>query len=230
MDAISGKRKEPYVIDTNGGYAEIKLQKDTIKIKVNGSTESHYPMPANGAILVFGTAYIEGELNGRLTVFCWQDIKITGNLRYVDSNNKTAYLNGTRSDLDYVPNPDYTGDSCLGLVASYNVEIASCAPSSIEVNAATYAVMGHVGIEGYTVRPSDGAFRSYDPDFQKDSIRHLGLTIGNEKSVYGIYFLTTLVSGFAERKLVYDDKAGLRPPPHFPWLQRPHFNGWEVVR
>jgi len=230
LSYVYGLATAPYLINTNNGYAEIKLKKDSVEIKINGGNKNNYPLPANGVILVDGDTYIKGKLNGRLTVFCVGNIKITCNLQYVDSNDKTAYKHGTMHDEAYIPNPDYTGESCLGLVALNNIEIASDAPNSIEINALTFSLLGHVGIAGYDLHAITGALIAYNPDFEKNSIRHLGSIISNQKSVYGIYFFSSLVSGFANRKLVYDDKAGLRPPPYFPALQRPKFNGWEVIR
>ena len=220
----------PYAIDTSGGYVEIKFENDSIRVKINGSHAQHYPLPSNGAILVFGDAHIKGDLMGRVTIFCSGSIKITGNLRYVDADNETAYLNGTSSQHDYVPNPDYTGESCLGLAATYNIEISSSAPNNIEVNAVTFTIIGHVGIEGYGVNPATEQIMYYDPSFNKNSVRHLGSIISAHRSAYGIYFLSTLLSGFGERKVVFDDKASAYPPPHFPALNRPYFTGWEVVR
>jgi hypothetical protein len=102
-----------------------------------------------GVIYVEGDiTSLKGQIDGRVTVVSNGSIHITGNLQYVDAEGRTAYLNGTAPDKAYEPNPDYTGNSVLGIIAREDIVYTEEVPSAFELNGSFLAQQGRVGIAG----------------------------------------------------------------------------------
>jgi hypothetical protein len=152
---------------------------------------------------------IEGDLNGRLTIVGNEQIRITGDIRYVDDEGDTVMLNGKEPSEQYRRNPDYEGDSVLGIIARDDIEFTWNMSNNAEINATLMSAEGRVGADGLFV-DADGSVHldsdklrkkemtdeeytiedAYDKSgtyqtkpFIKDSLRRLGGIISNERIV-----------------------------------------------
>jgi hypothetical protein len=163
-----------------------------------------------------GTIYIdgritslEGELNGRLTIVANEKVRITDDIRYIDDNGQTTMLNGNSTSEPYTRNPDYTGNSVLGVLARDDIVFTWEMPNNAEVNATLMSVDGRVGSDGLWIDPEGNPVKdsvwarknllspeefekeaSYDKSgnyrtrpFVKDSLRRLGGIISNERII-----------------------------------------------
>ena len=152
---------------------------------------------------------IEGDLNGRLTIVGNEQIRITGDIRYVDDDGDTVMLNGKDTSETYQRNPDYEGNSVLGIIARDDIEFTWNMPDNAEVNATLMSVEGRVGADGlhvdeagnvhldsdklrkkemndeeYTIEDAYDKSGTYQTKpFIKDSLRRLGGIISNERIV-----------------------------------------------
>ena len=117
-------------------------------------------------------------------------------------------VNGDDYTKPYERNPEYEGNSTLGVIARDDIVYASSMPSNAEVNATLMAVNGRVGIDGFWANPADGEVHkdsssnrdaylteaqrekeraydyhwSYDTElFRKDSLRRIGGIISNNR-------------------------------------------------
>jgi hypothetical protein len=117
---------------------------DVYKVKSEGASgittdaspyKSYATPPADGLIVAPEDIWVDGTaFPGRVTVVAakpgatssgWKSINITNNLTYKAKD----------------------GSSAIGLIAQNNVHIADYAPNTIEINAATLAVNGHVWVD-----------------------------------------------------------------------------------
>jgi len=163
-----------------------------------------------------GTIYIdgritqlEGDLNGRLTIVANEKVRITGDIQYVDDAGNTAMLYGGDLSQPYTRNPDYTGDSVLGILARDDILFTWEMSDKAEVNATLMSVEGRVGTDGILidadgnpVKDSDRARKAlltpeeyateqaYDKSgkykstsFVKESLRRLGGLISNDRII-----------------------------------------------
>ena len=177
------------------------------------------PLPASGVIYIDGDIDgIEGKLNGRLTVAATGTVKITDSIQYVDSDGDTAYNNGIPASASdpFESNPDYDGNSALGVLAGGDVLYSDSVPTQIEV-------------DGYFF--SKGKFGVPDSRFApRSSLRTLG---GHavESGVIGAYSNRrgTVIAGFRSRNYAFDARMASNPPPHFLAIDDPRFGAFRIV-
>ncbi|MFQ5668760.1 MAG: hypothetical protein ACE5I7_20360, partial [Candidatus Binatia bacterium] len=205
-----------------------------------------------------GTIYIDGrvtrlygDLNGRLTVVGNEKVRVTGNVRYVDSDGNTAMRNGNNYTQPYQRNPNYNGNSVLGVIARDDILMTRNMPRISEINGTLMSVNGRVGIDGFwadstgelhkdrgsarnayltdaqraTERAYDGtAYRTRT--FRKDSLRRIGGIVSNNR-VMETYIRprsdgTSYVDrGFKRGSMKFDISLLFNPPPNFVEIPRP---------
>lgn len=189
------------------------------------------PLPANGVIYsenaITGLA---GDIEGRVTVASPAAITITGNLRYVDADNEPAYVNANNT-ANFAPNPDYTGNSALGIIAGGNLQYGSTLPNNTEIHAACFTG-GSMHLPGMSFNSSGNWTGGYQSSFNRATLCFLGATIVNNSAVSAIVNGTTGVhlAGFQSRAWRYDWNLLDNPPPHFLAIDRPMFRGIEIVQ
>ena len=161
-----------------------------------------------------GTLYIDGritrlygDLQGRLTVVGNEKVRVTGSIRYVDANGRTAMLNGNDYTKPYSRNDQYEGNSVLGVIARDDVVFTRYMPGQSEINATLMAVNGRVGIDAFWAdstgelhKDSSSNRRKYLTEeqidqeaaydkygawrtrgFRKDSLRRIGGIVSNNR-------------------------------------------------
>jgi len=215
---MAGKNRNNYNISLELVGSQYRF---TAVPKASGTTLTSglKPLPPQGVIYVNGTlAGLKGTLNGRATVAVTGGVTITGNIQYVDSAGRTAYLNGLPATpgLPYEPNPAYQGNSALGVMAGGDVLYSSSIGSKLELNAYFFS-RGRFGVpnSSYGVR---------------STLRSLGgHTV--ESGVVGAYVTSsgTVTAGFQNRAYLFDRRLADSPPPHFLEIDEPSFSAMRIV-
>ncbi|HEX5139281.1 MAG TPA: hypothetical protein VFY93_20095 [Planctomycetota bacterium] len=190
---------------------------------------------------------LSGDINGRVTIVGNEKVRVTGNLRYVDTEGDAAMLNGDKFNQPYVRNEAYDGKSVLGVVARDDVLLTSSLPTQAEINATLLSATGRVGIDGFQINEmgepvknwkygltsgeieTENAYRytgTTNNTFKSESLRRIGGIISNDR-ILETYVLpgqngTSYVdSGFKRGTMRYDFNLMFNPPPNFVEVPRP---------
>jgi hypothetical protein len=190
---------------------------------------------------------LDGDLKGRLTLVANEKVRITGSIRYVDDAGESAMLNGRDYTKPYVRNPEYTGDSVLGVIARDDILFTRDLPSQTEVNATLLSAFGRVGIDGFAITDTGEPTKDYlygltaaerekekgynqtrypTRRFRKESVRRIGGIISNER-ILETYIRprsdgTSYVdAGFKRGSMRFDYNLLFNPPPNFVEVPRP---------
>lgn len=148
--------------------------------------------------------WVEGEINGRITVAAAKFPIVSSDVNIWIPNNITYTL--------------YDGSSVLGLVSQNNVFIARDVPEYFNVDAVLMAQSGKVIRHGYFdwCGGTEGAVK------EKFTIN--GSIISYFKSYWN--FGTAPDSGFRVREINYDSNALYNPPPYYPTQGEYEFISW----
>ncbi|MFA6427213.1 MAG: hypothetical protein WCW16_02060 [Candidatus Magasanikbacteria bacterium] len=165
-------------------------------------------IPSNGAMFFEDNVWVQGTVNGRVTI---------GVGKFpVQEPYKTLYIN---NNLTYA---EKGGDDVVGLMAQGDIVVPYEASRTMEVNAAALSQFGSI----YTPY--------YDPDENlnglKDSLTFFGSQISYEgggwKYVNG---WGNVISGFHDTNHVYDGNLKYYPPPGFPVGTMYELISWEEI-
>jgi hypothetical protein len=207
--------------------AEIEFLGDQVRIKAiyrnTGIVKSDTlnDLPTNGVIYVQGDVRsVKGRVRGSTTIATTNEIKITGNLVYEDTQGNPAYLltkagepvpgNNTPDGVawtaaagyDYIPNPEYrpTTPPIVGLMAGKKIEVTDAAPYNMELHAAIFSLDENWSVD--TTSNVKGNFRFLGAM----ATRHAGgRSSRNSNDGYSL-------SG----EYIYDTNLRTSPPPQ--WL------------
>ena len=173
---------------------------------------------------------LHGDLDGRLSIFTESadGITIEGNVRYIDSDGDLATTDPTGQN-PHQRNPDYDGDSALGLLAPNGyVTYGFSTPSVLEVHA---AVLTGLAMTPPTIRidASGNPYTDFSVPFLRDEI----ITLGSCITKYGKFRGTVdgygnKTSGYDQGVYLYDRGLLDSPPPYFVDIARPHFKGFWI--
>jgi len=160
-------------------------------------------IPTNGALFVEDNVWVDGTLDGRVTIAVgrfpvqepYEDIIISGNVLYTEKGS---------------------GD-VLGLITQGDVLVPYEVPETMEINAAALAQYGKV-------------YRPYYYEDMKTSLTFFGSQIsydgGGWKYVNG---WGNVISGFEDTFHVYDGNLKYSPPPGFPVEPTYELISWEEL-
>lgn len=160
----------------------------------------------NGAIVGDSRVYLQGTVDGKLSVGSLQDVVVTDDIVYEKNP-----LTGSSDDL-------------LGIVADQNVIVANNAANNnnCEIDASIFARVGSFTAENYSSRPISG------------TLKIVGGIIQNIRGPVGTFSGSTIVSGFSKRYYFDQRLANSNErPPFFPGFYRKTLaiaNWWENVR
>lgn len=156
------------------------------------SAATTYDMPANGVIFVEDDTWVEGTVNGRVTVAA---------SRFADqaSNYARIIIDG---DIWYTTKD---GDDVLGLMAEGDILVPKHAPTVMNIDAVMLSQNGHV----YA--------RDYKSEGVKDTITVYGGVITDLFWTWTwVDGNNDTVSGFKNTNTIYDNHLTFSPPPMFP--------------
>jgi len=211
-----------------------------------------------GTIFIDGRiTRLEGQLNGRVTVVGNEKVRVTGSITYVDDQGDTVMLNGADYTQPYVRNPDYDGDSVLGVVSRDDLLLTRLMPNEAEVDGTLMSTTGRVGIDGFSISEAGDPVKdpyafltpeerkveqAYDKaswayksrSFTRDSLRRMGGIISNDR-ILETYIMprsdgTSYVdSGFKRGSMRFDINLLFNPPPNFVEVPRPVLNYYAPI-
>jgi hypothetical protein len=161
----------------------------------------------NGAVWSTQSVYVQGRVDGRLSIGAATDIHVTNDITYEVS-----------------PLVDQNTDDMLGLVANNNVIVDDNAANNAncEIQASVFSRIGSFTAQNYASRPVSG------------TLKIVGSIVQNSRGAVGTFSGSSIVSGFSKR--YYYDPRLANPqvrPPFFPGYYTQTLtisNWWENVR
>ncbi len=161
------------------------------------------PIPANGAIFVEDDVWVDGNVDGRVTV-------AVGRFP-VQQPYKKIYVNNS---LLYAAR---ASDDVVGLMAQGDIVVPYEVPNTMEINAGMLSQFGRI-------------HRPYYYDDLKTTLTIFGSQISYEgggwKYVNGF---GNVISGFVNTNHLYDGNLRFYPPPGFPVSGTYELLSWEEV-
>ncbi|MEA1937060.1 MAG: hypothetical protein U9N04_03030 [Patescibacteria group bacterium] len=156
-----------------------------------------YDIPANGVIFIEDDVWVDGIVNGKVTVAA---ARLDGESDFarIRINNNIKYPDGER----------YDGTNVLGLIAQGDILVPRYAPNDLTIDATLLSQNGHV------------FYRYYSPHSIKSKIEVYGGVITNLfwtwtwVSWNGSEYVT--VDGYDETSTIYNNNLTFAPPPSFP--------------
>lgn len=163
----------------------------------------NYAIPENGIIFAEDDIWVDGTINGRITLAA---------ARFPDSasTNKSIYLNG---NINYLA---HDGNHVLALMAQKDVLIPRYSPATLNIDAILLAQKGH-------------CFRYYYPDNILSSITVYGSIISNTQWTWSWDCGGWICSGYQTTNSLYNPYLTYSPPPSFPTTGEYEFISWEEV-
>lgn len=174
----------------------------------NETFVNSYDIPDNGAVFVEDDVWIEGTVDGRVTI---------GVGRFpVQGNYKTAFIN---NNLLYA---EKSSDDVVGIISQGNIIVPYEAPATMEINAAAISQFGSIYMPYYD--PNE------NPNGLRDTLTFFGSQIsyagGGWKYVNG---WGNVISGFVYTNHLYDGNLKYYPPPGFPVGSTYELISWEEI-
>lgn len=161
---------------------------------------SNNPYPTNGIIFAEDNLWIDGAVNGRLTVAAGSFIDNGQG----DPQQKNITIN---RDLIY---DSYDGTDVLGVIAQNNISTGLVSDTDLRIDGALIAKGGRIG--RYYFAPPLGNNQKCAPHHTKNSLYLYGMqaTYATGGFSYGDN------TGYQNRTIVYDPNLYYNPPPSFP--------------
>jgi len=163
----------------------------------------NYEIPDNGIIYLEDNVWVEGIINGRVTL-------VAARFPDTSKNNKNIYING---DINYLTKD---GAHVLGLMAQKDILIPRYSADTLNIDAVLLAQKGH-------------CFRYYYPDNILSAITTYGSIITNAYWTWSWDCGGWTCSGYETSNSVYDPFVKYSPPPSFPNTGEYEFISWEEI-
>lgn len=210
----------------------------------NNDTKTNYRIPDTGIVFVDGPLFISGKINGRLTIYCTEDIYITGkDPTEFDAKNANK-TNGIKFYNSTIPKDKYsTGDNystnMLGLVSEKNIILATKTWPDEGGGIKEYDNISDVFVDDMTIcgvfRAADSfmlePFGNGDYGGVKGELKIIGSKICNSSnvSIYE-YNNSSLLAGYTEDltydfRLVNDFPPDMLRPEDMVWVLK----SWEEI-
>ncbi|MBU4332121.1 hypothetical protein KKD19_04530 [Patescibacteria group bacterium] len=165
----------------------------------------NYAIPANGLIFMEDDVWVEGIVNGRVTL---------ASARFPDNPNTNTeiLING---NINYLARD---GTHALGLIAQKDVKVPRHAPTDLVIDATLLAQKGR-------------CFRNYySPPRVTNNIEVYGGIITNKVWTWTwVTYGGNVVDGYQSTVGIYDNSLTFMPPPSFPTTGEYTFISWEEV-
>lgn len=185
--------------DSDGGCSNLYQRIATQSLKGN------YPLSTKHIFFFEDTVWVEGIINGQVTVAA---------ARFpIDSYNEDIWING---NITYLAK---NGNHQLGIIAQRNIYFAKDLPEIFEIDGALLAQKGKIIRHNYHASGCSSYSNSV-----LDQLIIYGSVISNQKSYWN--WGTPPSSGFVTRDVTYDNHLYLIPPPYFPSTGDYQFISW----
>ncbi|MCG2690653.1 hypothetical protein L6249_01105, partial [Candidatus Parcubacteria bacterium] len=172
--------------------------------EINTETYSNnVSIPANGQLFFEDDVWVEGAVNGRVTLVA---ARLPDNV----NQRKSIIIN---NNINYLARD---GNHILGLIAQKHVKVPRYAPTDLTIDAILLAQNGRV-------------FRNqYNTPLIKNSIEVYGGIITNQTWTWTwVDGLGNTTDGYQNTVSIYDSNAYYSPPPSFPTTSEYVFISWE---
>lgn len=159
----------------------------------------NYAIPDNGLIFVEDDVWVEGTINGKVTL-------VSAILPDSPSTRTTIFIN---NNINYLSRED---DDILGLIAQKDIKVPRHAPTDLIIDAMLLAQQGRV-------------FRNYYYyHLVKDNIEVYGSIITNKTWTWSWVSGEVTTDGYQNTTSIFDPQITYLPPPFFPT-----FGEYEII-
>jgi len=178
-------------------------------------TKTHYEsysLPAEcGPIFIEDNIWVEGDINGRITVVAAKLPETPASLKKIIISNNINYIGE---------------NSVLGLIAQKDILIPLYSPNNLEIKAAMLAQKGHVFRYYYPRWP----FEPYRTYAIREYIETYGSIITNTIWTFTwVDWMGRVVSGYRKTEMVYNENLTYSPPPYFPVSSEYEIIKWQEI-
>jgi len=167
----------------------------------------NYPIPTNSAIFVEDDLWIDGTVNGKITV-------VAARFPAQPSTYANIFIN---NNINYIVRD---ANNALGLVAQKNIQVPRHAPDNLIIDAVLLAQQGRV-YRGYYCWSGQRRVT--------DTIEVYGGIITNKIWTWSWVSGSTTVDGYTNTLSIFNNNLLYSPPPHFPTSGEYQFISWEEL-
>lgn len=173
----------------NDDWTKMENKAEEIKDK---SFIGTYNLPLNGLIFVEDELWVEGIINGRVTV-------VSAKLPDVSSKNTSIIIN---NNITYI---SHDGSHVLGLIAQKDIKVPRYCSTDLQ-------------IDGFLLAQKGRVFRNYySSPYIKNSLTVYGGIITNKTWTWSwVNGSNVVIDGYKSTNAIYDNNAKYSPPPGFP--------------
>ncbi len=185
-------RKGYHLTLLEGGEVQVRVVRTASQNGISHEEDydpSVIQYPDNGVIFVEDDLWIDGVVDGRLTIAAAEFPVDTGNVNIVINDN-IEYANGT-------------GIDAFGLIAQQDIEVGRWLPEQTIIYAAMFAQKGKI-------------YRDTNNSIILDRLDIYGSLIFNEAGYFKKVWQDHVVSGYEETHYHFDANLIYDPPPHWP--------------
>lgn len=188
-----------------GGNIQIRVVRNASQNGIN-QEEDHDPLiipyPASGVLFVEDDVWIDGTVDGRLTIAAAEFPVDTGNVNIVINDN-INYTTGLGTDA-------------LGLIAQQDIEVGRWLPDDTIIYATMFAQKGKI-------------YRDVNNNIVKNSLSIYGGLIFNEVGYFKRTWWDWVVSGYEDTYYHFDASLIFNPPPHWPTFENYSMINWQEI-
>lgn len=168
----------------------------------------NYNLPNNGIIFIEDNVWVEGTVNGKITL-------VSARFPDTPNNNTNIYIN---NNIRYLARD---GNHSLGLIAQKNVQVPRHAPSTLYIDGVMLAQKGRVYRAIYLYSSQRRV---------TDYIEVYGGIITNKIWTWTwVNGSGTVIDGYQTTLSIYDARLTFQPPPYFPTSGDHQFISWEEL-
>ena len=166
----------------------------------NKTLLGNYAIPSNGLIFIENDIWVEGTVNGRVTLAAARFPENLDEYTKIWINDNVQYL-------------ARDGNHNLGLITQGDILIPRHAPTDLTIDA---TLLSQYGKGLY--------FRYYKSNIVKDSIENYGGIITYLRS--GVKYGNPVVNGYVNSSYIYNNNLTFSPPPSFPTSENFEILSW----
>lgn len=193
---LEAEANEPNGLALSGDYQLIFDAAGTVKYypRAGGATNTAYLSALNGAIYVDGDAWVQGQVNGKVTVAAQDSIYVSNSITYASATNPSPWEAGFNTNAV---------DDTLGLMAYNRFEVRGT--NTIDIHAAIMVTTGDDGF-GAQNRYVDIGGNKYINLYGSLSQYRRGIVSRNSSTFQGF-----------RKNYKFDTRFDTDAPPNYPY-------------
>jgi len=171
----------------------------------NTTLLGNFDMPSNGLIFIGDDVWVEGTVNGKVTLAA---------ARFPENPNNYARIR-INNDIQYLARD---GNHVLGLMAQGDIMVPKYAPTNLIIDATLLSQRGHVYYRNYSACGSGNI---------KNNIEVYGGIITNLFWTWSYTNGVSIVDGYNTTNTIYNNNLTFAPPPSFPTSENYEVLSWK---